>query len=182
MCGGTQLRRLSTNDSHGAFLGNKRRLSITKNSIKAIHDSLDQESINSEVSSVKEQISALKEESKVAQLDFQKQIEKMHKDCAERLAKITELKSRLFNLQTLKKENEVTEELIVVHKSLKRSRPRSSISSISTCSSKKNEDFKIRKTQDKICFSSQRNRFLDHTRAIPAMFESIKMKSTYENP
>lgn len=188
MCGATQLRRLSTNDNHGAFLGNKRRLSITKNSIKAIHDSLDQESINSKVNSVKDQINALKEESKVAQLDFQKQIEKMHKDCAERLAKITELKSRLSGLQALKakQEEEVSPEEVVVimPNTLKRSRPPvASISSISSsASSNRNEDFKIQKIEENSSVSSSRNRFLEHTRSVPGMFESIEVENTYGMP
>ena len=180
MCGGTQLRRLSTNDSHSAFLGNKRRLSITKNSIKAIHDYLDQEPINSKVNSVQQQLSALQKESKVAQLDFQKQIEKMHKECAERLAKITELKSRLSGLQALKAKQE---EEILMPNTLKRSRPVSSISSVSSsASSNRNEDFKIQKIEENSSVSSSRNRFLEYTRSVSGMFESIEVENTYGVP
>ena len=186
MCGGTQLRRLSTSDS-------KRRLSITKSFVKnfivdrtaaripSADSSLeDQESIKSEVRSVKEQINALKEESKSAQLDFQKQIEKMHKECAERLAKITELKSRLSGLLALKAKEE---EVFLISNTLKRSRPVSSISSISSsASSNRNEDFKIQRTEENSSVSSSRNRFLEHTRSVPGMFESMEVENTYGVP
>ncbi|GFH61416.1 predicted protein [Chaetoceros tenuissimus] len=200
MCGGTQLRRLSTLDSDCNMMGNpRRRLSITKSCVKnfivdrtatripSADSSLeDQESINSMVDSVQQQLNTLQKESKVAQLDFQKQIEKMHKDCAERLAKITELKSRLSGLQALKaKEEEVSPEEVVVimPNTLKRSRLVSSISSISSsASSNRNEDFKIQKIEESSSVSSSRNRFLEHTRSVPAMFESIEVENTYGMP
>ena len=181
-------------------MGNpRRRLSITKSFVKnfivdrtaaripSADSSLeDQESINSKVNSVQQQLTALQKESKVAQLDFQKQIEKMHKECAERLAKITELKSRLSGLQALKaKEEEVSPEEVVVimPNTLKRSRPVSSISSVSSsASSKRNEDFKIQKIEETSSVSSSRNRFLEHTRSVPGMFESIEVENTYGMP
>ena len=201
MCGGTQLRRLSTADSDCNMMGNtRRRLSITKSCVKnfiivdhartrisSVDSSLveDQESINSKVNSVQQQLNTLQKESKVAQLDFQKQIEKMHKECAERLAKITELKSRLSGLQALKKKEEETPEVVMIMPStLKRSRPVSSISSISSsASSQKNEDFKIQRTgENSSAASSSRNRFWEHTRSVPAMFESIDVENTYGVP
>ncbi|GFH61417.1 predicted protein [Chaetoceros tenuissimus] len=186
MCGGTQLRRLSTLDS-------RRRLSITKSCVKnfivdrtatripsADSSLADQESTNSMVDSVQQQLNTLQKESKVAQLDFQKQIEKMHKDCAERLAKITELKSRLSGLQALKAKEE---EQFLMPNTLKRSRLVSSISSISSsASSNRNEDFKIQKIEENSSISSSRNRFLEHTRSVPAMFESIEVENTYGAP
>ena len=187
MCGGTQLRRPSTSDS-------RRRLSITtksyvKNfivdrtatSIPSADSSLeDQEPINSKVNSVQQQLSALQKESKVAQRDFQKQIEKMHKECAERLAKITELKSRLSGLQALKAKQE---EEILMPNTLKRSRPVSSMSSVSSsASSNRNEDFKIQKIEENSSVSSSRNRFLEDTRSVPGMFESIEVENTYGMP
>lgn len=201
MCGGNQLRRLSTTGSDCNMMSNpRRRLSITKSCVKnfiverttsriSSFDSSsleeDQESINSKVNTIQQQINALQKESNVAQLDFHKQIEKMHKECAERLAKITELKSRLSGLQALKKKEEekAPEVMMIMPNTLKRSRPVSSISSISSsASSKKNEDFKIQKTEDNCSVSSSRNRFLEHTRSVPSMFESVEVENTYGMP
>ncbi|GFH61415.1 predicted protein [Chaetoceros tenuissimus] len=191
MCGGSQLRRpyieiplkgISVKECCVKnFIVDHTTRTPSADDVKNVTtDCLDQESVDSKVNSLQQQLSALQKESKVAQLDFQKQIEKMHKDCAERLAKITELKSRLVGLKTSKK----PETLVAVPRtSLKRSRPVSSISSVSSsASSNRNEDFKVRKVERKTSFSSSRNRFLEHTRTVPSMFESIEVENTYGKP
>jgi hypothetical protein len=123
---------------------------------------LDQESINSEVSSILHQINILIQELRVSQLDFKQQIEKMHTDCSVRLAKITELKSRHVVLQTPKK----PETLVLVPSTLK-------VSYSLSASSKRNEDFKVKKRGGNSLNPYSRNRFLEHTRIVPSMFESI---------